>query len=253
MCELLAVVSNRMVGVGLSWAGLQLGGARNPDGWGASWLYGDRYSLKKGAERIPKGRAGHELIHGVRSTIFLGHLRFRVQGARTLANTQPFVSDDRHSAFAGMMQSCLGRRGLKARVRPRLKGETGPEIVFQLLLAAFEDRGLAGIRETVDEVFRRNVLSPKASSSFVLCIQGQVLIFRHQKPMYFCCRRQPFDANRVYLRGSKHRRFELTVDGVKNQTDAATIVATEPLTGERWQEVQNRTLFVVSPTGLRKI
>jgi predicted glutamine amidotransferase len=253
MCELLAIVSNRRVGFGLSWAGLQMGAERNPDGWGAGWLYEERFKVKKGAERIPAGRVGRALVQGVRSDTFIGHIRFKVQGERTLANTQPFIGDDRRSVFAGTMQSCLGRRGLRARVGPRLKGETGPEVLYQLLLTAYEDQGLQGIRDVVGEVFARRAVSNNASASFVLCIGGQVLIFRHQKPMYFCSRRKPFDANRVYLRGSQHHRFELTLAGAKHETDLATIVATEPLTGEHWRKVENRTLFAMSPTGLEQI
>jgi hypothetical protein len=88
---------------------------------------------------------------------------------------------------------------------------------------------LQGIRDVVGEVFARRALSDNASASFVLCTGGQVLIFRHQKPMYVCGRRKPFDANRVYLRGSQHHRFELTLAGSKHETDLATIVASEPL------------------------
>ena len=147
MCELLAIVSNRRVGFGLSWAGLQMGAARNPDGWGAGWLYEERFKVKKRAERIPAGRVGRALVQGVRSDTFIGHIRFKVQGERTLANTQPFIGDDRRSVFAGTIQSCLGRRGLRARVRPRLNGETGPEALYHLLLTAYEDQGLQGIRD----------------------------------------------------------------------------------------------------------
>jgi predicted glutamine amidotransferase len=251
MCELLAIVANRDVGVDLSWAGHQMGAANNPDGWGAAWLAGDHFKLRKEPSKLPLGRKGRDLVSDIRSIRFLGHTRYRVQGKRSLSNTQPFVSADGRYAFAGTMQACLGRRGFRGRVQHRLKGETGPEVLFQFMLEEIEQRGLAGMRQAVKEFFAPKDLPDGASASFVFCAQRRVFVFRHRKPLHYCHRAGPYNDNPVYLRGNRHHQYKLILRGSKAPAKRATIIATEKLTGELWKEVPDRTLFLVTPNGLR--
>jgi len=56
MCELLLILSNRNVGINLSWRALQDRANYNPHGWGAAWKHRDgSYKFKKQPEKLPGG------------------------------------------------------------------------------------------------------------------------------------------------------------------------------------------------------
>jgi predicted glutamine amidotransferase len=220
----MAIIADRPVGADLSWAGHQLGARRNPHGWGVAWLERPGvFRSRKQPCQLPAGRRGRKLIRGIRSVRFVAHTRYRVKGAITLANTQPFVSPDGQHAFSGTMVGC-GRRGFHRRVRDRLAGQTGTEVLFQLLVLAVERDGASGLPGVVSEFFDSKTLPEDARASFVFCARDRVFLFRHRKPLY-------------YLRRS----------------DAATVVASEKLTGEDWLPVPDRQLLAVGCGRIRPV
>jgi predicted glutamine amidotransferase len=250
MCELLTILANREVSASLSWAGLQMGASNNPHGWGVTWLKDEEFRLKKDPTTLPTGRRGRDLIHGIRSKLFLAHTRYRVQGRQTAENTQPFLSTDGRYAFAGTMHRCLGRRALRKRVQDRLQGETGPEVLFQLMLSASQGHGVSGMRRVVKEFFALDQLPEGARASFVFCTPTQIFVFRHRKLLHHLQRAGPHDGSPIYLRGSRHHRYELTLKEEKEVTDRAAIIATEKLTNENWRLIPDRTLMLMTLNGL---
>ncbi len=252
MCEVLAILANQRVGAHLSWAGLQLGSARNPDGWGAAWVAGEHFALKKEPRKLPSGKQGRHLISNIRSQLFLAHTRYKVDGKRLWANTQPFVSDEADYAFAGTMDGCYARRRFRKRVRDMLRGQTGPEVLFRMLLQGIEEHGLKGLAPVIAEFFNPDELRANATASFVLCSTKRVFIFRHKKPLYYRNRTGPYDGT-VRLRGLRHQRYEVRLRFEKESTERATIIATEPLTDEPWLIVPDRTLCSVRLGGIREL
>ena len=253
MCELLTILANREVSASLSWAGLQMGASRNPHGWGVAWLRGADFEAKKNPTTLPSGRRGRELIHGVRSALFVAHTRYRVQGRQTRENTQPFLSADGRYAFAGTMDKCLGRRGLRKRVQHRLQGETGPEVLFQLLVGRREANGLARIRPVVKEFFALDGLPQGARASFAFLDTNTGLDFSPPETPASPSSGWPVPWH-SYLLARIPSQLPLQADskGGKGATDRAAIVATEKLTNENWEPVPDRTLFLVTLNGLQR-
>ena len=118
------------------------------------------------------------------------------------------------------------------------------------MLSALEEGGLAS-NAICSQTSRHSMASRRArgrASRFAL--HGELFIFRHRKPLHYLQRAGPYDDEPVYLRGSRHNRYELTRRREKERTDRATVIATEKLTGEDWKVVPDRTLLLVTLHGL---
>lgn len=250
MCEILAIVANQDVGVRVSWAALQLGVKNNPDGWGAAWLKGNQFNIKKAPKPLPAGSEGLDLVKNISTTHFIGHTRYKVQGKPSMENTQPFVSPDKRYAFAGTMSKCKANR-FRAEVRKHLVGQTGPEILFQFILANLEKHGQAGLRIAVNEFFSTKSLPKNASASFVFCTPESSYVFRLGKTLYYCMRVPPYEDG-ISLRGQIHKPYRLRLKKSKSSNlRTVTIIATEELTSEQWHKVDENKLFSVTFNGLQ--
>lgn len=250
MCEIIAIVANQNVGVRVSWAAHQLGATKNPHGWGAAWLEGSEFGIKKAPETLPPGANGLDLVKNISTTHFIGHTRYKVQGKQSIENTQPFVSPDKRYAFAGTMSGCNAKR-FRKEVRKRLVGETGPEILFQFILANLEKHGQAGLRIAVNEFFSMKTLPKNASASFVFCTPESTHAFRFGKTLYYCLRVPPYE-DHISLRGQIHKSYRLRLKKSKSPNlRAVTIMATEKLTSEQWHSIDENKLFSVNPNGLQ--
>ena len=251
MCELIAILANQDVGVRVSWAAHQLGAGNNPHGWGAAWLEGGHFHIKKEPKALPAGAKGLDLVKNIRSTHFIGHTRRQVQGELTMENTQPFVSPDNRYAFAGTMSGCNAKKRFGKEVGKRLIGETGPEILFQFILANLEKHGDAGLKLAVNEFFSKS-LPKNASASFVFCTPDSTYVFRFGKSLYFCMRAPPYEDSTVLLRRQPDQPYHLRLKQSKNPNlRAVTIIATEKLTSELWDSVGENKLFSVTFEGLK--
>lgn len=251
MCEIIAIVANQDVGVRVSWAAHQLGAADNPDGWGAAWIEDGQFDIKKAPKALPPGAKGLDLVKGISTTQFIGHTRYKVQGERSMENTQPFVSPDKRCAFAGTMRGCNAKKRFGKEVGKRLVGETGPEILFQFILANLEKHGDAGLKLAVNEFFSAKSLPKNASASFVLCTPEDTYVFRFGKSLYYCLRVPPHEDRTVLLRGQIHKPYRLRLKKSKTpNVRAVTIIATEELTSEQWHSVDENKLFSVTFNGL---
>src|SRR5579872_3819932 len=245
MCEILAIEANQNVGIALSWSAHQLGATKNPHGWGAAWLVGDSFQLRRAPERLPAASKGQDLVRDVFTTRLLAHTRYRVRGSVSMANTQPFGTHDGRYVFAGTMSRCRANR-FRADVRQRLRGQTGPEILFHFLLASIESGGRAGLKAAIKKFFDSKTLPRAASASFVLCTPDDTYVFRHHKQLFYRTRVPPYDDQPIFLRGEIHSPYRLSLQKSKNQNERATIIATECLTSEEWTGIDDRTLFAVT-------
>ena len=49
----------------------------------AGMAFNNHFKLRKEARQLPSGQVGRELIHGLRSVLFVADTRYRVQGKRS--------------------------------------------------------------------------------------------------------------------------------------------------------------------------
>lgn len=148
MCELLAISSRQPARLSFSLSTLAertTPGQRSRDGWGVAY-YQDREVLlyREPAPASDSPLARHLAGSGPPTRLALSHIRHATQGARTLANTQPFLRElgGRRHVFAhngdlpGLPQS-----GAPTHCQP--EGDTDSEHAFCALLSQLEPLWLA--------------------------------------------------------------------------------------------------------------
>lgn len=237
MCEILAINVNRPTSIMLAWRSFGHRGVHNPDGWGYAYLENDRFKEKRFLTTLPNDSTTADAPKDVRTSQFLGHVRYKVQGKRTTENTQPFLGAVDSCAFAGTMSNCRVTSRFSKEVCEMLKGDTGPEVLFALLR-----------RDKLDDVLNRVFLSqtlPKAKASFVFAHDDLMQVFSFNRPVYYLTRFPPHK-NRVKLTDPSQPDFEANLNMEKDSDEVATILASTPLTDEDWSELHHCELLTIS-------
>lgn len=128
---------------------------RNPDGTGLGVFDGaGKPDLRKQPMAAWQDRAFHCEAHEMTGTTFVAHVRYATTGALDVANTHPFLQDDRMFAHNGVVEGLdlLDERLAADGVSELVGGQTDSERVFALITAQIRRNGGdvgAGIREAV--------------------------------------------------------------------------------------------------------
>lgn len=248
MCEVLAISANEPVEVSFSWAGFQRRGTRNPDGWGYAYRDGDQLDGKRYGRSLSRQDEAAQLAGTVETSVFLAHVRVKVQGERSAKNAQPFVAADVGVAGAlTVSRGCRITSRYKSTYGDRREGTTGAELLFWRLVDAVANHGglVPGLRHALPEAFDSGALQDRAQSSFALTDGTTIAAFRHAKPLYAVTREPPHDRS-VRLRDPDLDPYEADLRLEKSPAETATVFATKPLTcGEEWRPVPDRTLVTV--------
>ena len=253
MCELLLILSNRNVGINLSWRALQDRANHSPHGWGAAWKLRDgSFRFKKKPEKLPGGVEGMQLVEGIKTSQILAHVRYRVSGAVALQNTQPFTNTQNSYAFAATMSQCKVIPRYRTSVRQFLKGRTGPEVLFQLFLNKYkrdiEDE--KALSKLIKDVFVKGNLKKRASASFVLMSNGRAMVYRYGKSLYYLERKPPHEAEVTLL---SRKGYTVNLSSKKGPKDIVTLIASERLTDEKWKLLPEKVLFEVTAEGVQAV
>lgn len=198
---------------------------RNPDGTGLG-VFEDagRPDLRKQPMAAWRDRAFHCEAHEMTGTTFLAHVRYATTGALDVANTHPFLQDDRMFAHNGVVEGLdrLGDRLAELGVADLVGGQTDSERVFALITGEARRHGgdataglLAAVGWVADNlpVFALNILLTTATDLWAL---------RHPDShgLYLLDRRAPdaapgadFDmrTDRIHARSSHLRGFPYVV------------------------------------------
>lgn len=187
--------------------------ADNPDGWGiAAWTAGS-LQLEKAPESGARSERLADLARRLRAEIVIAHVRkARLPPVPGLRNTHPFAHAccDRQWVFAhnGMVPDIIGAKSPRLICEPR--GETDSEHAFCHLLAE-----IAGCYEGPEQHNWLKRLARHAGSitalgkfNFLLSDGAYLIAYGHDRLHYL---ESPADCN------------------------ALTLIATEPITTERWR------------------
>ncbi|AHE97199.1 class II glutamine amidotransferase [Thioalkalivibrio paradoxus] len=255
MCELLAMSSLEPATLSISLEAFsERGGLRAPhkDGWGAAFYSGrDVRRLRDTGAASQSSGIRFLSEQKYRSRLVLAHVRQATKGAVSLENTQPFARElgGRMHVFAhngdliGIEDATAPDLG---RFRPI--GDTDSEHAFCLLLArlaALWDAPEPPALELRLEVVRRfaALLRPFGPANFLYSDSEYLFVHGHERTQESCGRIEPpglFTLCRTCptkKEGRTPKPIEGLTLGLTEAHQRVTLVASVPLTAERWEPV----------------
>lgn len=207
---------------------------RNPDGTGLGVFGADGVAVlhKEPVAAWQDSEFATE-AHDVTATTFIAHVRYASTGALDVANTHPFLQDDRIFAHNGVVEGldALDERIRELGVADLVGGQTDSERVFALITAAVRahdgDVGAAivdAIGWLADNVpiYAVNLLLSTATDMWALR-------YPDTHELYALDRRHP-DQRRLRLRSARIR-----AESEHLTSQPSVLFASEPMDGEDWR------------------
>lgn len=243
MCELLGLNFNEPVRASLSFRGFRHRGERNPHGWGIARFDGHACQVLKEPIKATDSKLA-TFLHDYESfvsRIFIGHVRYASRGSHTLQNTHPFVRTFRSREVAlahnGTLRPVMEASALK--FHP--VGETDSEHLFCALLTALSEQGIGFTHfqriEVVLREFNRN-----GTMNLLFSEGDHLYCYRDQGGYNGLCmteRTAPFD--RISLLDED---WKIDLAEEKHPDQRGTVIATRPLTDEKWHDLARGSLTV---------
>lgn len=243
MCELLGLNFNQPVRCSLSFRGFRHRGEHNPHGWGIARFDGRACQIFKEPIKAPNSRLATFLrdYEPFVSKIFIGHVRYASRGNLSLQNTHPFVRTFRSREVALAHNGTLKPVMPKARLKFYPVGETDSEYLLCALLTVLSEQAISfkdfkGIEATLRKF-------NEAGTMNLLFSEGDHLYAYRDHDGYngLCMteRTAPFD--RVSLRDED---WEVDLAEEKRPDQRGFVIATRPLTDEKWNDLVLGSLYV---------
>jgi predicted glutamine amidotransferase len=243
MCELLALSFNLPIRASLSFRGFRHRGEDNPDGWGIARFEEHACQVFKEPINSLKSSLAAFLrdYESLRSTLFIGHVRLASRGVAALKNTHPFVRTFRAREIAlahnGTLSDVVARSSLK--FHP--VGDTDSEYLLCAILTRLSDDQIAfedfhRIESLLREFNHHGTMN-------VLFSDGEYLYVYRDKRGYngLCMTERVAPYSRVILEDDD---WEVDLDDQKAPEQRGCVVATRPLTNERWADLRPGSLSV---------
>lgn len=248
MCELLGLSFNQPVRCSLSFRGFRNRGEHNPNGWGVARFEGPACQIFKEPVKAPDSTLASFLrdYEPFTSNIFIGHVRQANRGGLALKNTHPFSRTFRRRDVVLAHNGTVSDDVAPDPLRFHRVGDTDSELLFCALLTRLSDQRIRftdyGQIEAVLREFnafgRMNLLFSDGERLFA---------YRDQDGYNGLCmtrRAAPFD--RVSLRDDD---WEVDLAEEKRPDQRGYVIATRPLTDERWTDVSPGSLIVFQDGG----
>ncbi|MCD6380902.1 MAG: class II glutamine amidotransferase [Candidatus Odinarchaeota archaeon] len=246
MCELLGLCFNKPVRPGISFRAFRRRGEYNPHGWGIAFYPGKSALVLKEPIKSTVSYLSEflERYSGIRSKIFVAHVRYTSVGVVNYDNTHPFSRElnGREYVFAhnGTLKNFKSLR--IGRFKPL--GGTDSEYVFCHILDEIGERGIENWSEDdfrwLGEKFREINGYGKFNC---LMSDGEYLFAYHDingyKGLHYVRREAPFPSIRLL---DDDYRVDLSEE--KDPSQRGYIVATHPLTDEEWEKFSPGELIV---------
>jgi glutamine amidotransferase len=207
---------------------------RNPDGTGLGVFGADGVAvLHKEPVAAWQDTEFATEAHDVTATTFIAHVRYASTGALDVANTHPFLQDDRIFAHNGVVEGldALDDQIRELGVADLVGGQTDSERVFALITAAVRahdgDVG-AGV---VDAIGRLADNVPIYAVNLLLSTATDMWALRYPDTheLYVLDRRHP-DQRRLRLRSARIR-----AESEHLTSQPSVLFASEPMDGEDWR------------------
>lgn len=245
MCRLFGIMASRPVDLNFS----LVSGAEttfgelsryNPHGWGIGWYENEVPEVRK--EPLPANRSGHfrNLASNQSSSIYVCHIRYATHGGKSENNCHPFTYKNWMFAHNGSANSIFDLEDrLDDRYRDAKQGETDSELYFLWLLQNIEEMGgsvAMGVGRAVSQITSYSALN------FILSDGEKIFAYRDGYELNYLVR-EPAVIDPKELRSSE---LKTLIEMKTSMGEAATLVCSEPLTEEDWEEVPDGCLLTIS-------
>lgn len=247
MCQLLGLSFNRPVTASFSFRGFQHRSQSNPHGWGiGTFLNGKAGIIKepKAALKSLKFQSERK-SNRLKSNIYIAHVRLASHGTISLKNTHPFqfthAGTDYVFAHNGTLRDY--EEGVKSKYFVP-QGETDSEVAFAYLMEQIAEQKITQLTEN-DFKWMHSVLKEINLYGDFNCLfsDGTYLFCYYDEKGYtglcFTHRRVPF--------GTVSLTDEDWVVNLKEEKDPdqeGYVIATKPITDEKWIEFNPGQLMV---------
>lgn len=223
------------------------------DGWGIAVFDAgtETWRIEKGVLCAGEDERFHRLAIGTSGELLISHIRQKTIGNCTLTNTHPFARDTWVFAHNGTIKDLAWlHTQISAERRAEVAGETDSELLFAWLLSCLDEAGVT--REPVSDRtdFALDVAVRSARDrhdfgafNFVLCNGATTYAHRFGRSM-FLLERGVHDRVRQKRTSSDGTVVETPWSG----TRTAIFVASEQITDEPWQLVDEGTLLRIERT-----
>ena len=258
MCRLLGIVASEPTDfrIVLSHAPRSMAAlsVEHRDGWGIAVFdaAGEHdWRVDRGIDPASEDVRFHERALGSRGELLVAHIRQKTVGPTSLENTHPFRRGHWIFAHNGTIHELAW---LAARVSParraELAGQTDSELFFAYLLTRLDEAGLSDgpIVVATDAVIRRAAAEARAVpnvGAFNFVLSDGDALYAHRFGRTLCLlERGPDDE----VRSSRKSMDGVVVQTPWSQRRRALFVASEAMTDEPWQTIDNGVLLRLDRT-----
>ena len=230
-------------------------GRTNADGWGICGYEDGVPKLEKGAGSASEDPRYRLVASSVKSTTVISHIRLATVGATDSRNAHPFsygvwtfAHNGTLNGFSDLEDTLV--QGTDPSLQTHRLGSTDSEQIFFWLLTRLRDAGIsldAGlsspeqseqvfsiVANSAKELMRRSleIQSEPAKLNFLLTDGNEMFATRWNNSLYFVQRQglrdcQVCDLHHVHADAPDYR---------------ASVIASEPITEEPWQEIENGSI-----------
>jgi predicted glutamine amidotransferase len=220
------------------------------DGWGIAVFDDDSrgWCLEKGIECASEDARFHELAVGSRGELLVSHIRRKTVGETSLANTHPFGRGRWLFAHNGTIQDVAWLTKQTSRERlAEIHGETDSELLFAWLLTRLDAEGIAGqpASAATDRILGMAIRAGREHQGFgafnFLLSDGMTTYGHRFGRTMFLLDRGPQDEVRV----RRTSRDGTVLETPWSPHRSAVFIASERMTDEPWQQVEEGTLLRV--------
>lgn len=229
---------------------------QHPDGWGLAVhgaSDGTGWALAKGVSCASDDEQFHKHAVGSRGELLIAHIRQKTVGHTSIENTHPFRRGRWVFAHNGTIKDVAFLRAhTSAARRAEISGQTDSEELFAYLLTRLDEKGIADAPATpeTDRAIAHAAREARSRAGFgafnFLLSDGETIYAHRFGRTLWLLERGPHDE----VRPSRRAKDGTIVETPWSQRRAAVFVASEHLTDEPWQTVEEGSLLRLDRTPL---
>jgi predicted glutamine amidotransferase len=229
----------------------------HPDGWGIAVYSSQKNSeseipkgwdLHKGTDCAKQDDKFHQLASEIAGEVLISHVRKKTVGPISIHNTHPFKQGNWVLAHNGTITDFdYLRENISKRRIEEIRGDTDSELFFAFLLSKLDAAELTNVpaNEKTDALLKQITQEISARSHFgtlnFLFSDGIALyVFRLNQHPFFLLERGPH-IEPSHIMKSKENGTIIETPWKKRRP--AIFIASEKITNEAWQEIENGTLL----------
>jgi glutamine amidotransferase len=217
------------------------------DGWGLA-VFDDTtgWRVDKGAACAHEDERFHRLAVGSHGAMVVSHIRRKTVGETSLSNTHPFERGRWMFAHNGTVKDLAWLQAHTSAARlAEVHGETDSELLFAWLLTRLDEAGAAHTRASTETdhavgTAARLARDRNGFGAFNFILSDGVTMYAHRfgRTMHLL-ERGPHDA----VRTKRTSRDGTVLETPWSQRRTAIFVASEKMTDEPWQHVEEGMLL----------